>query len=113
MLSMTPSDGPSALHILTIAAGAGVHEEFVFRLLLIPATSAAMVKWTGMKPNAAGVFAVAFSSLIFAIAHYLGPESLPLYLCVSIPCRIDLCVPFSFRGLPLRYIHTACMTCTS
>lgn len=109
MLSVTPVDGPSLLHILTIAAGAGVHEEFVFRLLLIPSTSAALVKWTGMKVNAAGVFAVAFSSLVFAIAHYLGPESFTLFtFAYRSLAGLIFAFLFLFRGFAVA-VYTHCL----
>jgi len=110
MLSVSgPTNQLSPLHILTISAGAGVHEEFVFRLLLIPTISIALVKWTGMKENAAGVFAVAISSLVFALAHYLGPESFSLFtFAYRSLAGLIFAGLFLFRGFAVA-VYTHCL----
>ena len=52
--------------------GAGLYEEVLFRLLLLP-----VVGWTiarlGASPPAAAAWAVVVTSLLFAAAHYVGP----------------------------------------
>jgi hypothetical protein len=52
--------------------GAGLYEEVLFRLLLLPA-----VGWTiarlGAAPPAAVTWAVFVTSVLFAAAHYIGP----------------------------------------
>lgn len=52
--------------------GAGLYEEVLFRLLLLP-----VVAWTiarlGASPPAAAAWAVVVTSLLFAAAHYVGP----------------------------------------
>lgn len=70
-----PTGSGGLLTVLTISAGAGVHEELVFRLLLIPLLAALATRALGMKPGLAMVVAVVASSVLFSLAHYLGPES--------------------------------------
>jgi membrane protease YdiL (CAAX protease family) len=52
--------------------GAGLYEEVLFRLLLLPA-----VGWTiarlGAAPRAAATWSVFLTSVLFAAAHYIGP----------------------------------------
>jgi len=52
--------------------GAGLYEEVLFRLLLLP-----VVGWTiarlGASPPAAAAWAVVVTSVLFAAAHYMGP----------------------------------------
>jgi hypothetical protein len=75
-----PLDGsPGLLMVLTISAGAGVHEELLFRLLLIGGTVAALTRWTSMSVGLATVIAVLGSAVLFSVAHYLGPEEFALY----------------------------------
>ena len=109
MLSVGGVLSESPLHILTIAAGAGVHEEFVFRLLLIPTSTFALTRWTGMHNRAAGVSAVAISSLIFALAHYLGPESFTVFTFAyrSLAGFLFACL-FLFRGFAVA-VYTHCL----
>ena len=60
--------------------GAGLYEEVLFRLLLLP-----IAVWgfgrLGCGPPAAGFWAVLASSLLFSAAHYVGPlgDSFALY----------------------------------
>lgn len=86
LLGPTGSSSPGLLTILTISAGAGVHEELMFRLILIPVIAAALARLFSMKPGLAMVLAVVASSVLFSLAHYLGPESFHLFT-------------FAYRGL--------------
>ena len=52
--------------------GAGLYEEVLFRLLLMPALAWGLAR-LGATPAAAAVWAVFGSSLLFSIAHYVGP----------------------------------------
>ena len=54
-------------------AGAGVYEEALFRLLLLSALAAALVR-CGMSRAPALLLGVALSSLAFAAAHHVGPH---------------------------------------
>jgi hypothetical protein len=56
-----------------------VHEELLFRLLLIGGTVAALTRWTSMSVGLATVIAVLGSAVLFSVAHYLGPEEFALY----------------------------------
>jgi membrane protease YdiL (CAAX protease family) len=57
---------------LVAFCGAGLYEEVLFRLLLLPllAWCAARI---GFSPTASGVLALVGSSLLFSLAHYVGP----------------------------------------
>jgi hypothetical protein len=85
------------------SVGAGLYEEYLFRLLLVPAilgTAALIIRW-----ELAAFTAVAISSVIFAVAHYLPPGESALSPAAYItsfetvwnePC---LWYGFAFRGL--------------
>jgi membrane protease YdiL (CAAX protease family) len=52
--------------------GAGLYEEVLFRLLLLPAVGWLIAR-LGATPPAAAVWAVLTTSVLFAAAHYVGP----------------------------------------
>lgn len=56
--------------------GAGIYEEFLFRLCLLPALYGLAVM-THMRKRWAAVFAVLVTSLLFAGAHHVGPIGEP------------------------------------
>ena len=58
---------------LVLSLGAGLYEELVFRVLLIPALIALFVATRRIERPAATAIAVIVSSLIFSAAHYVGP----------------------------------------
>ena len=64
--------GEGVLTRLVAFCGAGLYEEVLFRLLLLPA-----VVWCRSRlaagPFAAAVWGVVGSSLLFSLAHYVGP----------------------------------------
>ena len=53
--------------------GAGIYEEVMFRLMLLPLAAWAL-RWAGCGPRQALVAAVALTSLLFSAAHYIGPH---------------------------------------
>jgi len=53
--------------------GAGVYEELLFRLILLSAMGW-ILRRLGSTPRASMAAAVLISSLLFAVAHYLGPH---------------------------------------
>ena len=55
------------------ALGAGVYEEFLFRLALLPPAYGWFRLWR-CGPRGAAALAVVATSLLFALAHHLGPE---------------------------------------
>lgn len=60
--------------------GAGIYEEVLFRLLLLPVV-AALLGAAGLSPRKRAWGAIAITSLIFSAAHYIGPygDVLQLY----------------------------------
>lgn len=54
-------------------AGAGVYEEVLFRLLLLPGVSTCAER-LGAKRHLPAVVAIVLTSLIFSAAHYVGPH---------------------------------------
>jgi membrane protease YdiL (CAAX protease family) len=72
--------GPTWLDLTVMSAGAGLYEELVFRLLLIPALTALLARAIGLERWAALVGAVLVSSLIFSSAHHLAGEAFDAYV---------------------------------
>lgn len=52
--------------------GAGLYEEVLFRLLLLPATAFVLGR-LGASATAAAAWAVVVTSCLFSLAHYVGP----------------------------------------
>ena len=61
------------------SAGAGLHEELVFRLLLLSLIAVALQRAFELPRPFAVLVAVALSSLVFAAAHHLAGEPLDLF----------------------------------
>ena len=66
-------DGSAALFARVVGyCGAGLYEEVLFRLLMLP-----IVAWAcrrcGASPAAAGAWGVLVTSIAFSAAHYVGP----------------------------------------
>ncbi len=57
---------------LVCFAGAGLYEELLFRLVMLPACFALLAACK-LRPAPAAAWAVLLSSLAFSAAHYLGP----------------------------------------
>lgn len=67
----------STMARVCLSLGAGVNEEFVFRLGMFAGGTAAL---TGpLKRNQAALIAALVSSVLFSLAHYLGSEAPQLY----------------------------------
>jgi len=64
------ADGP--LQRLVGYCGAGLYEEVLFRLLLLPALVWAAAR-LGMSEVSAAVVGLVASSVLFSLAHYVGP----------------------------------------
>jgi hypothetical protein len=71
-LAAALSSGLNFLDIVVISAGAGLHEELIFRLLGIGGLSWLLAGAMGEKQ--AWVMALLISSLTFSLAHHLGPS---------------------------------------
>lgn len=64
------------LEIVVVSAGAGLHEELWFRLILFSGMAWWFRRWAG--PRVAWMAALLLSSLLFAAAHHVGPGSEPI-----------------------------------
>lgn len=67
--------GTGALDVVVISAGAGFHEELIFRVILMGGLAWLLTGLTG--PGRAWVVALVLSSLAFSLAHHLGPVGEP------------------------------------
>jgi membrane protease YdiL (CAAX protease family) len=64
--------GEGVLSRLIAFCGAGLYEEVLFRLLLLPALAWILAR-LGAGTLTAAFWAVIFSSVLFSLAHYVGP----------------------------------------
>jgi hypothetical protein len=69
-LAMPHAEG--VLARLIAYCGAGLYEEVLFRLLLLPAIAWLLVQ-VGTRSIVATVWAIVISSVLFSLAHYVGP----------------------------------------
>jgi membrane protease YdiL (CAAX protease family) len=105
ILAQTPQGEPGVLASVCMALGAGVNEELVFRLGLLGGLVAILERPLGkQKAVLAGVLV---SSVLFSLAHYLGPESFSLYSFLYRTIAGALfCGVFWTRGLAVAaYTH--------
>lgn len=65
----------SPLDILVISAGAGFHEELIFRVMLTGGLTWLLTGLTG--PRRAWIAALVLSSFAFSLAHHIGPMGEP------------------------------------
>lgn len=103
-----PAGGPEGLiPILTVSAGAGVHEELLFRLGLIPLLTWGLQRGAELSINVALALAVLISSVLFSLAHYIGPESFALFSFVYRSLAgFVFAMLFLFRGFAVAvYTH--------
>lgn len=77
---------------LVMAAGAGFHEEIVFRVGLVSGGARLLLRG-GRRPGLAWLLAVVISSALFSLVHHLGPMGDPLSLQL-----------FAFRALAGIYL---------
>lgn len=74
-LSAALASGLSFLDVVVISAGAGLHEELIFRLIGVSGLSWLLAGV--MNEKQAWVVAVILSSLTFSLAHHVGPHGEP------------------------------------
>ncbi|PRQ03389.1 CAAX amino terminal protease self- immunity [Enhygromyxa salina] len=74
-LSAALASGLTLLDVIVISAGAGLHEELIFRLVGVGGLSWLLAGAMGEKQ--AWVAALLISSLSFSLAHHLGPSGEP------------------------------------
>ncbi|MGC1274988.1 MAG: CPBP family intramembrane glutamic endopeptidase [Planctomycetaceae bacterium] len=80
--------------------GAGVYEEVLFRLLLLPACYG-WFRLLQAGPKASAALAVVATSLMFALAHYVGPAGdtlVPYTFCFRAAAGAFFAVLFVTRG---------------
>jgi len=64
---------------IVLSAGAGFHEELVFRMLLLGGLLLLLRRLFDWPPWLAATVAVLVSSVLFSVAHYFGTESFAWY----------------------------------
>ncbi len=72
-LALSGFAGP--IEVLVVSAGAGFHEELVFRVALLRSLAFLIAGLTGRRRALA--LAVALSSVLFSLAHHVGPAGEP------------------------------------
>jgi hypothetical protein len=92
-----------------LSFGAGVHEEFVFRLLMIPGLTWLGIKALGMRRGLAIAMAFFVSAALFSLAHHVvGGE--PFHIGVFVYrmlCGLIFACIFQFRGFATAvYTHS-------
>lgn len=102
-----PAMGP--LDKLVMSAGAGFHEELVFRVIIFAGGALLLRKAMKTSELKAGLIMAVVSSLIFSGVHYIGPFGDPFSL-VSFTFRalagLYLVAVFRFRGFAVAvYTH--------
>ncbi len=94
---------------LVLSAGAGLHEELVFRALLMPLITVLLAKAIGIPKNTAIIGAVLVSSLIFSGAHHLAGEPFDgfVFLYRLVAGLVFACL-FLWRGFAITaWTHAA------
>jgi membrane protease YdiL (CAAX protease family) len=95
---------------LVMSAGAGVHEELVFRLVMMGGILRLGERGLGFRRWAALALAIAISSVLFSAAHHVGPLGDPLRAGVFVYRALAgaaFALLFHFRGFALAvYTHT-------
>jgi len=85
---------------IVLSFGAGVHEELVFRLLMIPALTYLGIKLLGMKRGWAVLTAFFVSAALFSLAHHVvGGEPFHVGVFVyRLLCGLVFASIYHFRG---------------
>ena len=73
-----PPIGP--MGAIVLSAGAGFHEELVFRVGLFAGGSWLLTRWLGVGATRAALLAACGSAALFSAAHYVGPFGDPFAL---------------------------------
>jgi hypothetical protein len=89
-------DLPELGRDIVLAAGAGVHEELIFRLGMLSG-GAFVLERLGLRRGAAVLLAAAVSSLLFSAAHHIGP--------LGDPFRRDVFVYRALAGAAFAAIY--------
>ena len=79
-------DLPNWAVLIVQAAGAAVHEELVFRLFMITGLVAMLDSVWGEAGFINAAMAVVISSVLFSLAHHIGPEPFSAYAFIYRAC---------------------------
>jgi membrane protease YdiL (CAAX protease family) len=95
---------------LVLAAGTGFHEEFIFRALLITGGSALIGRVFRVSARVALILAVLLSSILFSLAHNIGPLGEPFVMDIAgyrVLEGLAFAVLYLARGFAVAvYAHT-------
>jgi hypothetical protein len=72
-----PTERAAAMAVIFL--GAGIYEEVLFRLCLLPMCHG-LFRTSGVRPGLAAIMAALATSLAFSLAHYVGPAGEPFRL---------------------------------
>jgi hypothetical protein len=72
-----PAERAAAMAVIFL--GAGIYEEVLFRLCLLPMCHG-LFRTSGVRPGLAAFMAAVATSLAFSLAHYVGPAGEPFRL---------------------------------
>jgi hypothetical protein len=99
----------SAVHHLVSSIGAGIYEEFLFRLVAFTLLTILLVDWLRFPPGRSAFATVCGSALLFAAYHYLGNETFQLRSFVfRTTAGIYFGLLFLFRGFGITAgVHAA------
>jgi membrane protease YdiL (CAAX protease family) len=75
--------GPASAARAVTYVGAGIYEEFLFRLCLLPAVYGGF-RLIRVPPGTAAALAIVVTSALFSLAHHVGPTGEPFepFACV-------------------------------
>jgi membrane protease YdiL (CAAX protease family) len=80
LLSLSAQSALTLPQTLVLSLGAGLYEELVFRVVLVPILAGALLATGRVSRNGAWISAAVVASLLFSAAHYVGPFGDPLAL---------------------------------
>jgi hypothetical protein len=99
----------SVLDKVVLAAGAGFHQELIFRALLVTGLGALLTKVFRLSKNGGLGVAVAISSVAFALMHNYGPTGEPFIPDIAayrVAIGVLFAVLYIFRGFAVAvYAH--------
>jgi len=101
--------GHTVARDVVLSVGAGVYEEFLFRVVLLGAIYYGLKMWTGIRPGVIAFASIVASSLVFAACHHLGPCGDPLdaaLLAYRFGMGVLFAAVYIYRGLGIVvYAH--------
>jgi hypothetical protein len=107
-LLMLPGELGLRAHVV-LALGAGIYEEFAFRVLPVAATRLMLIRVLHQPPVRAHLGAALVSAFVFSLFHYLGPYGDPFDLFSFVfrwTAGLVLCGLYLLRGFGVAaYTH--------